>query len=66
MSELNRSAIYNLYEAYRRKDMPAIFELLDPDVEVYQTQLPLGAEGIGGMPKSTASLPSLSNTSIRG
>ncbi len=44
MSQENLSALRTLYEAYRRKDLPAIFiptlfEVFDPEIEIYQSEL---------------------------
>ena len=39
----NVTAVRNLYDAYRRQDTAAIFQSLDPEVEVYQSEsLPWG------------------------
>ena len=48
MSQENLSALRTLYEAYRRKDIPALFiptlfEVFDPEIELYQSErLPWG------------------------
>ena len=44
MSQENLSALRTLYEAYRRKDIPALFiptlfEVFDPEIEIYQSEL---------------------------
>ena len=44
MSAENTSTLRTLYEAYRRKDVPAVFvptlfEVFDPEIEIYQSEL---------------------------
>ena len=39
MSQENVRTIRSLYEAFGRKDLPAIFAVLHPQVELYQSAL---------------------------
>lgn len=39
MSQENIQVVGNLYEAYARKDINTIFEILDPRIEIYQSDL---------------------------
>jgi hypothetical protein len=40
MSESNVKIVRSLYDAFARRDQPAIVQSLDPEVEVQQTEMP--------------------------
>jgi len=45
LTDANVDVVLSCYEAFRRRDVPAIMQLLDPDVRVTQTDLlPWGGE----------------------
>jgi uncharacterized protein len=38
MSKQNVESVRAVYEAFRRQDIPVVFQLLDPAIEVYQSK----------------------------
>jgi ketosteroid isomerase-like protein len=43
MSQVNLDAVRRAYECFRRRDLEALFELFDPEIEIYQSyEIPWG------------------------
>jgi hypothetical protein len=55
MTQSTTELIRSVYEAFRRRDMPAVAQLLDPEVDFYQSeQVPWGGR-YRGMSRSASS-----------